>query len=100
MINEQLNSKRNKKLIPYYFIMPALLITVLIHYFPILWGIFLSFKKIDMKNFSKFMNAPLVISNFIDIFYNKTYLLAIRNVLLFVAITIPLTYIISLFISV
>jgi len=90
---------KNKKSIPYYFIIPALLITVLVHYFPIFWGIFLSFKKIDMKNFSKFMNAPLTISNFIDIFKQETYLLAIRNILLFVAITIPVTYIISLFIA-
>ncbi len=94
-------NKKNKTALS--FILPALTITVMIFYFPMFWGILVSFQNINLNNFSKYLQSPFAgFGNFIKIFKSSDsiYFKSIKNILFYVAITIPIGFIFSFFFAI
>jgi multiple sugar transport system permease protein len=91
-------NKRLNKNQPLFFILPALFFIIIIQYIPVFWGILLSFRKINMYNLSEFYSAPFIgFNNFNDLIHpDSLYFHSIKNILFFVIITVPVSYILSL----
>lgn len=88
-----------------YFILPALIATLIVHVIPIVWGVYISFVDLDVKTLAKWSQAPFVgFQNFIEVFTSETdigerFLNSIKNIILYGIIVIPTGYVISLSIA-
>jgi ABC-type sugar transport system permease subunit len=54
------SGKRVKPLTPYLLILPAVLAMLLVHFFPIIWGVMISFRDLDIFTISNWTKAPFV----------------------------------------
>ena len=85
----------------FYFILPALIATLLVHIIPIVWGTYVGFIDLDIKTLTKWTKAPFIgLDNFKEIFTSGTdvgtrFIRSIRNIIFYGLITVPITYIIS-----
>lgn len=83
-------TSRNKhKLYPYLFLLPGLTGTTLFYFLPLL--------DVIRRSFTNAMGTqPAGIQNYITVWQNQMFLLALKNTLLFLAVSIPLLLVLSL----
>ncbi len=59
--------------VAYFFILPTFLFMILVHIFPMLQGIWMSFLKLNQFTLSKFLKAPFIgLSNYVDLLVNES----------------------------
>ena len=94
--------KRIRPFTPYFLILPAVVAMLFVHFFPIIWGVMISFRDLDIFSISDWTKAPFVgLDNFRWAFNLKlpegqNFLRSLYNIVLYGAITISLGYILSL----
>ena len=100
VLNEEgeniVSDKFEKKIIPYLFVAPALILFSLFSFFPIILGIIVSFER-SSKTFGPSLFIGL--TNYIYIFTNhfeNNFLLSILRTFLYAALEVPSVYIASL----
>jgi multiple sugar transport system permease protein len=49
-----------KHRVAYFFVLPSVIAMLLMHFSPLMQGIYMSFTKLDLYNFSKYLKAPFV----------------------------------------
>ncbi|WP_040950358.1 sugar ABC transporter permease, partial [Gorillibacterium massiliense] len=77
--------KITKKLYPYYLVLPALLIYVILFVLPTIIGLFYSFTDWRLDRTAIHFNGW---ANFHTIFSDETLILALRNTLIFAIVTV------------
>ncbi|HEY8392002.1 MAG TPA: sugar ABC transporter permease [Capillibacterium sp.] len=95
--------KRDRK--AYWFILPAALCMLFVHFIPIFWGVYISFLDLDVYTLTQWTSAPWIgLGNFIQIFsgkfaVGKKFLESVYNVIIYGVITIPVGYVIGLLVA-
>ncbi|MDY0095472.1 MAG: sugar ABC transporter permease [Candidatus Vecturithrix sp.] len=85
-----------------YFILPALIATILVHFIPISWGVYIGFIDLDIKTLAQWTKAPFVgLQNFYTIFESASnvgerFIQSLWNIVLYGVITIPAGFAIAL----
>lgn len=93
-------AKREKR--AYWFILPAVLCMLFVHFIPIIWGAYISLLDLDVFTLAQWTSAPFVgLGNFIRIFsgqfaVGQKYLRSIYTVIVYGLICIPVGYVIGL----
>lgn len=88
--------------LPYLLIAPALLGTLLVHVIPIIWGVFISFRDLDIYTIANWRGAPFVgLGNYLEALDladpdGVLFMRSIANVVYYGAVTITLGYVIGL----
>lgn len=91
-----MSNKIEKKVIPYLFVSPALILFFVFSFFPIILGVMVSFER-SSKTFG--LSSFIGLSNYVYIFtnhYENNFLLSILRTFLYSAIEVPSVYIVSL----
>ena len=80
----------NKYKIAYYFILPTVIAMVLMHLFPIVQGLYMSFLRLNNFTLNQYLGAPFVgFDNFYDVMFNPSSPMrigiydAIRNTIIY-----------------
>jgi multiple sugar transport system permease protein len=100
------SGKRVKPLTPYLLILPAVLAMLLVHFFPIIWGVMISFRDLDIFTISNWTKAPFVgLDNFrwafsFDQQEGQNFLRSLYNIVLYGSVTISLGYVIALAVAI
>ena len=100
------SGKRVKPLTPYLLILPAVLAMLLVHFFPIIWGVMISFRDLDIFTISNWTKAPFVgLDNFrwafsFNLQEGQNFLRSLYNIVLYGGITISLGYVIALAVAI
>ncbi len=90
------------KPLPYLLIAPALLGTVLVHVIPIIWGVFISFRDLDIYTIANWRGAPFIgLGNYAQALNladpdGVLFMRSIANVVYYGLVTITLGYVIGL----
>jgi trehalose/maltose transport system permease protein len=79
----------------YYMILPALVIILLIAFFPIVYSFVLSFTDSTVTGFGSFVG----IENYVEMFANPDFLVALLNTVIFTVSSVALEFIIGLAIA-
>ncbi|MEW6104901.1 MAG: sugar ABC transporter permease [Bacillota bacterium] len=91
-----------RRLLPYLLIAPALLGTLLVHVIPIIWGVFISFRDLDIYTIANWRGAPFIgLGNYLEALDladpdGVLFMRSIANVVYYGAVTITLGYVIGL----
>lgn len=91
--------------VAYLLLLPALIATIIVHIIPVISGILISFRDLDIYTLQQWTQAPIVwFKNFIDGFnpittIGERYWRSVLNVLLFGAVTISASYVIGLLVA-
>jgi len=97
-----MSSKNRDSLSALGFLLPALIATIFVHIIPIAWGIIMSFQGLDITTMSDMSTVPWVgFDNFAEIFTSDSEIgsrfgQSIINVIIYGAVTIPISLVISL----
>ncbi|HIZ22969.1 MAG TPA: sugar ABC transporter permease [Candidatus Blautia faecigallinarum] len=67
----------------YIFILPAFFYMLLVLGYPLVYNLVLSFKNVDVKNFTKGGSVFVGLENYIHLFNDDTFLLVLRNTFIF-----------------
>lgn len=67
----------------YIFILPAFFYMLLVLGYPLVYNLVLSFKNVDVKNFTKGGSVFVGFENYIHLFNDDTFLLVLRNTFIF-----------------
>lgn len=67
----------------YIFILPAFFYMLLVLGYPLVYNLVLSFKNVDVKNFTKGGAIFVGLGNYIKLFQDDTFLLVLRNTFIF-----------------
>ena len=96
-----MEKEKFKKLIPYRFILPALLLLLVFSLIPILVALVISFTGLDITGLGNWSQVKFTgFSNYIELFKDPTFLQAIGNTVFYVVICVPLVVILSLTVAV
>ncbi|MDQ3862405.1 MAG: sugar ABC transporter permease [Actinomycetota bacterium] len=76
----------------YYMVLPSLLIIVVVAFFPILYGLVLSFTDSTVGGFGSFIGFE----NYTEMFQNPDFLAGLSNTVIFTVISVALEFIIGL----
>jgi trehalose/maltose transport system permease protein len=76
----------------YYMVLPAVLIIVVIAFFPILYGIVLSFTDSTVTAFGSFVG----LENYVDMFQDPDFLVGFSNTMIFTVVSVTLEFIFGL----
>ncbi len=79
----------------FLFVAPYLLVFITMIVIPLIWGIHLSFQKVDLFGPGKFVG----LSNYQRLFSNKIFLQTVWNTCYFVLFTVPILVLIGLFLA-
>ncbi len=79
----------------FLFVTPYLIVFVTMIVIPLIWGIHLSFQKVDLFGPGKFVG----LSNYERLFSNKIFLQTVWNTCYFVLFTVPILVLIGLFLA-
>lgn len=88
--------------LPYLLIAPAVLGTLLVHVIPILWGVFISFRDLDIYTIANWRGAPFIgLGNYLEALDltdpdGVLFMRSIANVAYYGVVTISLGYAIGL----
>ena len=89
----------------YWFILPAALCMLFVHFIPIIWGAYISLLDLDVYTLTQWTSAPFVkLGNYIKLFSGKfavgqRFLRSVYNVFVYGLVTIPVGYIIGLLVA-
>ena len=86
--------KRNK--VAYFMVAPFMILFLMFTVVPVVMSIFLSFTSFNMLQWPKFIFLDNYIRLFLD---DDIFILAVKNTLIFAAVTGPTSYLMSLFIA-
>lgn len=90
-----------KKLMPYTFIFPALLLLILFSIIPIIISLVISFTNLDITGLGNWGAVKFIgLSNFINLFHDSLFLQAVGNTLFYVVIGVPAIIALSLAIAI
>lgn len=90
---KQAGSKIGRRLKPYLFILPCIVLVLLFNYYPFVKTIYLGFTLVDMLgNPVEFVG----LENFVEAFQDEQLLRALLNTLKFTILTVPATLLITL----
>ncbi|MEW5867336.1 MAG: sugar ABC transporter permease [Bacillota bacterium] len=95
------NRPRGKRL-PYLLITPALVGTLFVHVIPIIWGVFISFRDLDIYTLANWRAAPFIgLRNYFEALNladpdGLLFMRSVANIVYYSAITITVGYIIGL----
>ncbi|MDV7739910.1 ABC transporter permease subunit [Leuconostoc mesenteroides] len=90
-----------KKLMPYTFIFPALLLLILFSIIPIIISLVISFTNLDITGLGNWEAVKFIgLSNFINLFHDSLFLQAVGNTLFYVVIGVPAVIALSLAIAI
>ncbi|MBS1008803.1 carbohydrate ABC transporter permease [Leuconostoc suionicum] len=90
-----------KKLMPYTFIFPALLLLILFSIIPIIISLVISFTNLDITGLGNWGSVKFIgLSNFINLFHDSLFLQAVGNTLFYVVIGVPAVIALSLAIAI
>lgn len=90
-----------KKLMPYTFIFPALLLLILFSIIPIIISLVISFTNLDITGLGNWGAVKFIgLSNFINLFHDSLFLQAVDNTLFYVVIGVPAVIALSLAIAI
>lgn len=90
-----------KKLMPYTFIFPALLLLILFSIIPIIISLVISFTNLDITGLGNWGAVKFIgLSNFINLFHDSLFLQAVGNTLFYVVIGVPAVIALSLAIAI
>lgn len=67
----------------YIFILPAFFYMLIVLGYPLIYNLVLSFKNVDVKNFTKGGSIFVGLENYINLFQDDTFLLVLRNTFIF-----------------
>lgn len=67
----------------YIFILPAFFYMLVVLGYPLVYNLVLSFKNVDVKNFTKGGSVFVGFENYINLFHDPTFLLVLRNTFIF-----------------
>jgi trehalose/maltose transport system permease protein len=79
----------------YYMVLPALLIIVIIAFFPILYGIVLSLTDSTVTAFGSFIG----LENYVEMFQDPDFLVGLSNTVIFTVVSVTLEFIFGLAIA-
>ncbi len=86
--------KLKKKLVPYLFLTPNMLIFTLFIIFPAIVGVYYSFTN---KSLIKIGAADYIgFANYVRLFHDADFIAALKNIILLVVITVPIIYVVAL----
>ena len=91
-----------RRTLPYLLIAPALLGTIFVHVIPIVWGVFISFRNLDIYTIANWRAAPFVgLANYLEALDlsdpdGVLFLRSVANVLYYGVVTITIGYVIGL----
>lgn len=92
-----MKSNTMKKLIPYTFIFPALLLLILFSIIPILISLVISFTNLDITGLGNWGAVKFTgLDNFINLFKDSLFLQSVGNTLFYVVIGVPAVIVLSL----
>ena len=90
-----------KKLMPYTFIFPALLLLILFSIIPIIVSLVISFTNLDITGLGNWGAIKFIgMNNFINLFNDSLFLQAVGNTLFYVVIGVPAVIALSLAIAI
>nr|WP_125646819.1 sugar ABC transporter permease [Lapidilactobacillus gannanensis] len=93
-------SIRNR-LMPYTFVLPALLLLFLFSLIPILIALVISFTGLDITGLGNWSTVKFVgLDNFVKLFHDSQFLQSIGNTLYYVVIGVPLVVLLSLTVAI
>jgi trehalose/maltose transport system permease protein len=76
----------------YYMVLPSLLIIVVIAFFPILYGVVLSFTDSTVTAFGSFIG----LENYVEMFQDPDFLVGLSNTVIFTVVSVTLEFIFGL----
>ena len=76
----------------YYMVLPSLLIIVVIAFFPILYGVVLSFTDSTVTAFGSFVG----LENYVEMFQDPDFLVGLSNTVIFTVVSVTLEFIFGL----
>jgi trehalose/maltose transport system permease protein len=76
----------------YYMVLPSLLIIVVIAFFPILYGVVLSFTDSTVTSFGSFIG----LENYVEMFQDPDFLVGLSNTVIFTVVSVTLEFILGL----
>ena len=79
----------------YYMILPALLIILVVAFYPIGYAVYLSFFKANINNAGNFVG----LQNYVQMFQNSEFIEGLRNTLIFTVVSVSLEFVIGLAIA-
>lgn len=88
--------------LPYLLITPALVGTLFVHVIPIIWGVFISFRDLDIYTLANWRAAPFIgLRNYLEALNladpdGLLFMRSIANIVYYSAITITVGYVIGL----
>ncbi len=91
-----------KRLLPYWLVLPAFVGTLFVHVIPIIWGVFISFRNLDIYTLANWRAAPFVgLGNFIEALDLSDpdgilFVRSVLNIVYYSVVTITLGYLIGL----
>ena len=79
----------------YYMVLPAVLIIVVIAFFPVLYGVVLSFTDSTVTSFGSFIG----LENYVEMFQDTDFLVGLSNTVIFTVVSVTLEFIFGLAIA-
>ena len=86
-----------KHRVAYFFVLPSVVAMLLMHFSPLMQGIYMSFTKLDLYNFSKYLKAPFVgLDNYYAALFDTSspvrlgLLAAVRNTIIYAIVEIKI----------
>ncbi|MCT4388077.1 MAG: sugar ABC transporter permease [Lentilactobacillus hilgardii] len=90
-----------KKIMPYTFIFPALLLLILFSIIPIIISLVISFTNLDITGLGNWAAVKFIgLSNFINLFQDSLFLQSVGNTLFYVVFGVPAVIALSLTIAI
>ncbi|MDI7248358.1 MAG: sugar ABC transporter permease [Bacillota bacterium] len=95
-------ARLRRRPLPYLLIAPALLGTLLVHVIPIIWGVFISFRDLDIYTIANWRAAPFVgLGNYLQALNladpdGVLFMRSVANVAYYGLVTITIGYVIGL----
>ncbi|AUJ28943.1 MAG: sugar ABC transporter permease [Liquorilactobacillus hordei] len=90
-----------KKIVPYTFVFPALLLLAIFSLIPIVIALLISFTGLDITGLGDWSQIKFVgLSNYLQLFQDSAFLQSIMNTVIYVLVGVPLVIIFSLTIAI
>ncbi|KRN30011.1 sugar ABC transporter permease [Liquorilactobacillus mali] len=90
-----------KKIVPYTFVFPALLLLAIFSLIPIVIALLISFTGLDITGLGDWSQIKFIgFSNYLQLFQDSAFLQSIMNTVVYVLVGVPLVIVISLTIAI